>query len=66
MSAAAGWRKSSHSNEACVEVRLVPDGAEMRHSKDASGPVLRFTPAEWAAFLDGVHDGEFDDLAGAR
>lgn len=28
----------------------------------ASGIRLRFTPSEWAAFLSGVQDGEFDLL----
>jgi Domain of unknown function (DUF397) len=30
-----------------------------RDSKDPGGPVLRFTPSEWAAFLCGVQNGEF-------
>jgi hypothetical protein len=34
----------------------------MRDSKDPDGPWLNFTKAEWAAFLDGVKKGEFDDL----
>jgi len=33
----------------------------MRDSKDPDGPKLVFTPAEWAAFVAGVRDGEFDD-----
>jgi hypothetical protein len=43
-----------------VEVAL--GGAEVwvRDSKDAAGPVLRFTAAEWAAFLAGARAGEFD------
>jgi hypothetical protein len=32
----------------------------VRDSKDREGSVLTFTPAEWAAFTDGVRDGEFD------
>jgi len=32
----------------------------VRHSKDSKGPVLRFTPDEWRAFLGGVRNGEFD------
>ena len=64
------WRKSSFSNMNgnCVEVRLGLDGsADMRDSKDnRQGPVLRFTPEEWHAFLDGVKKGEFDDLGRER
>jgi Domain of unknown function (DUF397) len=61
--AALRWVKSSRSyaNGNCVEVAEVPDsGVAVRDSKDPSGPVLRFTPGEWAAFLGGVHGGEFD------
>jgi len=57
------WVKSSlsYSNGACVEVAGLPDGrVGVRHSKDPSGPVLRFTPAEWHAFLSGAQAGEFD------
>ena len=48
------WIKSSrsfyHSN--CVEVARLPDGrVGVRDSKDADGPILRFTPREWRAFL---------------
>jgi hypothetical protein len=32
----------------------------VRDSKNQRGPVLVFTPAEWAAFVAGVKDGEFD------
>lgn len=57
------WVKSSlsYSNGACAEVADLPDGrVGVRHSKDPSGPVLRFTPAEWHAFLGGARNGEFD------
>ena len=57
-----GWRKSSFSahDGNCAEVRASGDGAEMRDSKDRSGPVLIFTRAEWEAFLAAVKDGEHD------
>lgn len=55
------WRKSSYStNGNCVEVAFVDDHVAVRDSKNRSGPVVRFTPAEWNAFLSGVRDGEFD------
>jgi hypothetical protein len=59
------WVKSSlsFSNGACVEVANLPGGVVgVRHSKDPSGPVLRFTPAEWHAFLGGARAGEFDNF----
>lgn len=57
------WVKSSFSfaNGNCVEVASLPGGGTgVRDSKDTDGPVLRFTPGEWAAFLDGAKAGEFD------
>ncbi len=32
----------------------------VRNSRDPRGPVLRFTPDEWRAFLGGARNGEFD------
>ena len=61
------WIKSSFSycNSNCVEVASLPDGGVgVRDSKDPSGPVLRFTPAEWHAFLGGARGGEFDHFGG--
>jgi len=57
------WFKSSlsFSNSNCVEVASLPaDEIGVRDSKDPGGPVLRFTPGEWRAFLGGVRGGEFD------
>ncbi len=55
------WTKSSRSgvNGTCVEVAFLGGGrVALRDSKDPEGPVLRFTPGEWTAFVDGVMDGE--------
>ncbi|MFI1184618.1 DUF397 domain-containing protein [Streptomyces sp. NPDC020799] len=47
----------------CVEVAGTADGGRaIRDSQDPSGPVLFFTPGEWAAFADGMAKGEFNDL----
>ncbi|NUP03288.1 MAG: DUF397 domain-containing protein [Nonomuraea sp.] len=57
------WRKSTFCNGAasCVEVAPLGDGnVALRDSKVEDGPVLVFTPSEWAAFTAGVRDGEFD------
>jgi hypothetical protein len=57
------WIKSSFSfsNGNCVEVASLPqDEVGVRDSKDTAGPVLRFTPTEWHAFIGGVRNGKFD------
>lgn len=59
----SSWIKSSLSYAAgnCVEVASLPRGeVGVRNSRDSAGPVLRFTPDEWHAFLGGVRNGEFD------
>ena len=52
----------SYGGGACVEVAPVDGGVAVRDSKDRGGPVLAFTVAEFAAFLDGARNGEFDHL----
>ena len=59
----AVFRKSSRSdaNSQCTEVALnVPGIVAVRDSKDATGPVLTFTPSDWRTFVAGVKGGEFD------
>ncbi len=57
-----GWFKSSLSfaNGNCVEVALGEEEIGVRNSRDLTGPILRFTPGEWDAFIAGVKNGEFD------
>lgn len=46
----------------CAEVAPLPDGGiAMRNSQDP-GVILRYTRAEWDAFMSGIKGGEFDDL----
>jgi hypothetical protein len=56
------WRKSTRSGAAghCVEVASATAAVFVRDSKDIAGPVLEFETRDWAAFLTGVRDGEFD------
>jgi hypothetical protein len=59
------WIKASTSAgaEQHVEMRRVGEVIEVRDAKDGeTGPILRFTPAEWDAWLDGAKNGEFDHL----
>jgi hypothetical protein len=63
--AGARWRKSGRSSAQgnCVELARLPgDGVAVRNSRDPRGPALVFTDAELDAFLEGVKDGDFDDL----
>jgi hypothetical protein len=59
------WIKAQASGQGgqCVELRRSGDVIQVRDSKHPDGPVLSFTPREWAAWLDGVQKGEFDHLA---
>jgi hypothetical protein len=59
------WIKATRSGDDadCVEMRRDGDVIAVRDSKDKAGPVLRYTPAEFAAWLDGAKKGEFDHLA---
>ena len=57
------WIKSSLSmaNGNCVEVAgLSSDLVRVRDSQNPKGAVLRFSPADWDAFVGGVRKGEFD------
>lgn len=55
------WRKSSRSltHGNCVEVgRLAGKLVGVRDSTRSGSVVLRFSPAEWGAFVDGIRNGE--------
>lgn len=60
----AVWHKSTRSGGNggdCVEVAInLPGIVAVRDTKDRAAAALVFTDAEWAAFLAGVRDGEFD------
>ena len=59
------WVKASASgaNGQCVEMRQRGEKVEVRDTKDrGTGPSLGFTRAEFAAWLEGAKQGEFDHL----
>lgn len=50
----------------CVEVAVKPQGVAVRDSKNRQGGTLFFNTGEWAAFVKGVQDGEFDPIGGVE
>jgi len=56
------WRKSSYSSPQggnCIEIADLSHGDRaVRDSKDPTGPVLRFGPAQWAAMMAAISRGE--------
>lgn len=60
----AHWRKASSSEpqQGCVAFAVIGDVIGVRDAEVPDGPILQFTRTEIAAMLDGVKNGEFDDL----
>jgi hypothetical protein len=59
-----GWIKAAASAQGgnCIQMRRGSPGIEVRDSKHPDGPVLQFTEAEFAAWVDGAKRSEFDHL----
>ena len=61
---ADSWRTATKSAGGdCVQVRSNAGMVSVRDSKHPEGSVLSYTRREWAAFIDGVKRGEFDEFA---
>lgn len=61
------WVKSRRSNATgnCVEMAALPGGEiALRNSRDPEGPALVYTRAEFAAFVAGAREGDFDFAIG--
>jgi len=59
------WQKSQRSNGQgnCVELAQLPTGeTALRNSRHPGGPILIFTRAEIDALIEGMKNGEFDNL----
>jgi Domain of unknown function (DUF397) len=57
------WRIAKMSGGGnCVQVAANGSKVLVSDSKLANSPILSYTKAEWAAFLDGAKNGEFDDF----
>jgi hypothetical protein len=56
------WHKSSASGNSggCVEIAMSDSSVHVRNSRNSAGPQLVFLHQEWAAFLAGVKNGEFE------
>ncbi|WP_448317942.1 DUF397 domain-containing protein [Streptomyces sp. CO7] len=56
------WRSApgTERDEERVEIAHLPGGAVAMRSSLDPGTVLRYTQAEWQAFVLGARDGEFD------
>jgi hypothetical protein len=56
------WQSApgTEEHEERVEIAYLPDGAVAMRSSLDPGTVLRYTEAEWRAFVLGARDGEFD------
>ena len=56
------WQRSSYcqgADSTCVDAAFINEHVYVRDSKNPDGPVLRFDPLEWDAFLLGVRSGGF-------
>ncbi|WP_206302063.1 DUF397 domain-containing protein [Streptomyces sp. AcE210] len=64
----AEWHSApgTEDHEERVEIAYLPAGAVAMRSSMEPETVLRYTEAEWTAFVLGARDGEFDleDVAG--
>ena len=64
--AGVAWHISTRSSDgggSCVAAGPLADGSgrvAVRHSRNPGGPAIVYTREEWAAFLAGAKDGEFD------
>lgn len=47
---------------ACVRVAAHGDKIVIGSSKHLDGPVIAYSRDEWAAFVQGIREGDFDDL----
>ena len=60
------FKKSSYSGRGkvpggeCVEVKRTEEAVYVRDSKNPNSRILKFTLAEWQAFIKGVKNKEFD------
>jgi predicted secreted Zn-dependent protease len=57
------WRVArSCAGGSCVGVAARGDEILIRSTKRPGGPVVAYSREEWAAFVEGIRQGDFDDL----
>jgi predicted secreted Zn-dependent protease len=57
------WRIARKCNSGhCVAVAAQGDQIVIASSKHLDGPVIAYSREEWVTFLEGVRQGDFDDL----
>lgn len=57
------WRIARRCNGgACVRVAANGDAVVIGDSKNPDGPVLSYSRTEFRTFVEGVRQGDFDDL----
>ncbi len=57
------WRVAQLCNGgACVRIAQSGDLVLVGDSKNPGGPVLAYSRDEWRAFVEGVRQGDFDDI----
>jgi len=57
------WRVARQCNGgACIRVASTGDVVVVGDSKNPHGPVLAYSREEWSAFVEGVRQGDFDDI----
>jgi hypothetical protein len=57
------WRVAQKCNGGeCVRVAAHGDTIVIGSSKHRDGPVIAYSRDEWTAFVQGIREGDFDDL----
>ena len=57
------WRRSTYcADGACVEIAEAGEATLMRDSKNPDQPPLAIDSTAWAAFIQGIENGEFKPL----
>jgi hypothetical protein len=64
MSTGDGWTVTGPPGDRLLRGAVSFGAKDFTLLRDDKAKVLVYTAREWAAFLDGVHNGEFDDEAG--